>query len=597
MARREELGAQAGTRLRHAALRTKPPHPSVSLVARRSFVWARAIIRYLAWITWDALAGRRSSQDRARRMRATLERVPSTGPKIARQLSMRLDLMPLSFALELAEVQDRRPPMKLDEAVRQVEQVIGKPLAEVFEVFDPEPISSSSTDCIYQARLLTGESVAVKVRRPNVRRLVMADLVALGWQTRVLEALTLVRPGAFDYLRTEMLDLANEELDYSLQTRYQTLFRRRTRRDRLRYAGAPKVWSELSNYRVMVSGFVGGIRASEMLEVVERKDPAGLARLAEMNIDPELVARRLLRISWWCSFENLFFLAEPSPENIVIRPNSRVTFLSFADCSTLSGKNRRFYRQMLTRLSQDDVTGAAQSIVQLLSPMPFIDIYEFTKRVEAGLWQELFAMRDNKAQWWERSTAGVWRVVLREARADGVNVRLDVLRLMRSALALDMLAARLNPRLKLLKEFRRYQDQANRRKARAFLKQASTADPAKAQARLLSTASRTLEGLQRLGVWVESTVENIPVSNLALSGKAATVAAEALRMAFRAVAVVGLSVAAVLLQRLRAGEVPDLRADLWRGATHPAAMVVIGLLVLLATRRVLFRLDDKGAED
>lgn len=597
MERRAEPGHTAGHHgTRRGELRAKPPKPGPALVARRSLVWMRALIRYGLLQAWDRLRGNRSTTQSARRLRETLTAVSSTGPKIARQLSMRLDLMPLSFAIELADVADRRDPMPLDVAVKTVEKATGKRLQEVFETFDPTPISSSTSDCIYQARLLSGEAVAVKVRRPGARLLIMADLVALGWQTRLLEALTIVRPGSFDYLRTEMLDLAHEELDYSLQTRYQTLFRQRARRDRVGYAGAPKVWTELSNFRVMVSGFVSGIRCSELVDIVERGDRAALQRLANMGIDPKVVARRLLHISWWSTFEGLFFLAEPSQENIVISPGNKITFLSFADCSTLSGKNRRFYRQMLTRLSRDDVSGAAQSVVQLLSPLPFIDVYEFSKRIEAGLWQELFAMRDEKAQWWERSTAGMWRVVLREARADGVIVRLDVLRLMRSALALDTIAARLNPRIKLLKEFRRYLDRANRRSARRFLRDASTSDPSRAQASVLSAAARAFEGLQRLGLWVESTVENLPVTNLALSGKAATFVAETVRLLFRIGLLFGVSVAVVIIQQLRLGEVPHLTADVLRGLKHPLTLTLVGLLILFSTRRVLFRLDDKGSD-
>lgn len=566
------------------------------LVLRRGLIWGLSFLRYAALVFWDALRRKNDVMSHARRMRQALERVPNTGPRIGRQLSMRLDLMPFEFALELAEIQDRRPPMKLEVALDLVQRTLGQPLDQVFKIFDPTPIFASTTDTIYQAQLLSGEGVAVKVRRPGIRALVMADLVALCWLTRALETLTLVRPGAFDHLRGELLDFANEELDYGLQVRYQRLFRRRARRDRLRWVDAPKVWGEHSNFRVMVSGFASGVRCSEVLDVIERGDDEGRARLAAMGIDPQKVARRLLQVSWWSTFESLFFLAEPSPENIVVQPGNRLVFLSFADCSTLSGRNRRFYRQMLTQLSKDDVSGAAQSITQMLSPLPFIDTYEFTKSIEAGLWQELFAMRDPKARWWERSTAGVWRVTLREARKQGVNVRLDVLRLMRSALSLDAIAARLDPRLRLLKEFRRYQNQADRRAARRFIRDATTSDPAQAQARMLARAARTLDGLQRLGLWVESTVENLPIANLAMSGKAATMAAELVRLLFRAGAVGLLAFAILAFQRVQSGAPPSLGALVRETLGHPGFLIAVGLLLMMSTRRVLFRLDDMGKD-
>ena len=87
------------------------------------------------------------------------------------------------LTVEIAALKGERVRVKVARA--RIEEAIGGPLEGPFETFDPEPITSSTTGCLYQARLRRegkagegvggeeGEQVVVKVRRPGVRRLIM----------------------------------------------------------------------------------------------------------------------------------------------------------------------------------------------------------------------------------------------------------------------------------------------------------------------------------------------------------------------------------------------------------------------------------------
>ena len=58
------------------------------------------------------------------------------------------------------------PAEQVEEIFRQDQQ---KPLAEVFVGFDPVPIASASIAQVHRARLMTGESVVIKVQRPEIQ--------------------------------------------------------------------------------------------------------------------------------------------------------------------------------------------------------------------------------------------------------------------------------------------------------------------------------------------------------------------------------------------------------------------------------------------
>ena len=189
-------------------------------------------------------------------------------------------------------------------------------------MFDPVPIGSASIGCVYQAELPTGEKVAVKVRRPNIGPKFAADLRALGWIMELAEGLAIIRPGMTYDLRLELKKMLFEELNYALEARYTELFARRAKKKKQDYIQAPRVFFELSGEDVLVTEFVSGIFLWEILAVIDRNDQKGLAELKLRGIDPETIAKRMIRAFYWETLENIFFHADPHPANIVVRPTT-----------------------------------------------------------------------------------------------------------------------------------------------------------------------------------------------------------------------------------------------------------------------------------
>lgn len=564
--------------------RPTPPRARVRDVLVSFAAWTVTHARWRLWNLVDRARGASSLDSKARRLGQAIERMGATGVKVGRQVAMRIDLMPLEFSLALSATDDRRAPMPFAEATRRIEAAAGRRLSEVFAAVDPEPIASTTAFCVYRGALADGQPVAVKVRRPGVRNRLSADLVAVTWILRALELTTLWRPGFFTALRQELATLANDRLDLYHQARFQAVFRRVARSDGPRYATAPRVFPALSNHAVLVSAFAGGLPLSEVVTAVRSGDPDALRRLAEAGVDPEVVGQRLLHVAWWAAFEGLFFGSGPRPETILVQPGNRLVFVDFEDAATLSTAQKRHFQQVLAQLGAADVSGAARSLVQVLAPLPHIDVFDFTKRIETGLWQELLAFRDREAEWWERTTIGVWRTAMRAARADALTVRLDVLRFMASMLAYDTLAATLVPELDLLRTFRRYRRAADARAARRARRQLARVDPDHAQAAVVARIAELADGADRLGSWLGARVDALPIANVAVSGTAAYAVSQAVRLA------------GVLALLLGVGAVEAAA----RGSTDALASAVaspwIGLvgcaLAAVSVRRVLLRLHD-----
>jgi ubiquinone biosynthesis protein len=427
------------------------------------------IVRVLAWFGARHLArprrGRDGDRAGAQMVREMLETLGGTFVKVGQQLSTRLDLLPADTCDELAKMLDATPAFPVQQAIAAVERTTGRPLADTFRAFDPEPLGSASIACVYHAVLHTGEDVAVKVRRPGIDALFAADLAALDVVLRVAEGLTLVRAGFTGAVRRELRTMLMEELDFHNEARYQALFRRQARRDR-QDVTAPRVHRALCGAEVIVSEFVRGVWLQDLLAARERDDRDALAYCASLDIDPETVARRLLQTLYWANFENLFYHADPHPGNVVVRPGNALVFLDFGACGPTTHRNRRNYVELFRRQDERDIAGMVQVFGNIISPLPPLDLDALFREGETltARWQ--YGFDSEHPQWWERSSAGMWIGMLDLTRRFNIPVNVETVRLVRSSLLYDTIAARLSDSINMQQEFRRYFRGARRRALR-----------------------------------------------------------------------------------------------------------------------------------
>ena len=147
----------------------------------RLFIWLYMILYFFLGTFWDILLRRDSESHRAIRLRKIIEKVGGTFIKFGQQLSMRIDLLPWVYTVELSKMLDSVPPFPLEQAIEIIERSIGRPWQDIFAVFDPKPVGSASVANVYQAVLKNGDKVAVKVRRPGIGELFMADFKVFDW--------------------------------------------------------------------------------------------------------------------------------------------------------------------------------------------------------------------------------------------------------------------------------------------------------------------------------------------------------------------------------------------------------------------------------
>jgi len=430
--------------------------PELSKVLRSLFKWLVLGTSLLAGNFSDWLWRRSSEAEKAVRVRRAFEKVGGSFGKIGHLLAMRIDVLPWAYCVELSQIVDRMPPFPIEQAIQIINDTTGQGLAETFEQFDPEPILSTSIACTYQALLKNGKKVAVKVRRPGIGKTFTADLKALEWILNTLEFLSILRPGFTQNLQRELRETIQDELNFVLEARHQSLFRDEAKKSGKKFFSAPRVYFDLCSQAVIVQEFVTGMWLWELLAAVEQNDPDALERAKQLNIDPLLVAKRLLWVNFWGLDEHLLFRADLHPDNLIIRKNSKLTFIDFSAIGSLTQEKRKAVQHTMLNAWKRDPLEMARETIVLLEPLPPIDTIKFTKDLETAYWQFLYALESKHVQWWERTSARLWLGFVRVAREHNVTMNIHVLRMIRSCLLHDAISARLSEKIDHVKEYQRF---------------------------------------------------------------------------------------------------------------------------------------------
>jgi ubiquinone biosynthesis protein len=567
---------------------------------RRLGVWISAFADFQRGTLWDKLQGQDSVERQALRLRYTFEHIGGTFVKIGQQMSSRLDMLPVQFCQELANMLDNFPPFPTDEAIAIIERSTGRKLDEIFSAFDPQPIGSASIACVYQAILRsTGEKVAVKVRRPRIRELFEEDFRVIDLLTGMMENFTIVRAGFMANLRAEIRSTLSSELDFRREARLCELFERRSRKHKKDFFGAPKIFFEYSNEEVLVQQFVSGMWLWEILRAVEHREPAALARMRELNINPTEVARRLIYANNWGIFSHLAFHADPHPANIVVQANNKLVFVDFGACGYINSVRRMIYARVYESFLKEDPYAMAQCSLAMLEPLPPMDINAITRDTEAGYHSQLLAMKSKHTPWFERTTASMFLTSINVTTKYHLPVPQDYLMFARASLLYDTMCARLDPTFDFYKEYKRFRAQA-RRKAKKTAQRAIqerlskglTGGDYMTMAQLLKTGGDLMFRAQRLlnvpydFAIVPYTIEKWTFTFMTLIG-----------FLVRVGVFTGLCVAGVALWQTFNRQAVDLTTVLQGVLTNGGYWIVITVLSLLHLRTLMFRLGDKTRKE
>jgi ubiquinone biosynthesis protein len=436
----------------------------------------------------------------------------------------------------------------------------------------------------------------VKVRRPGIGEQFMADIEAFDWLLSFAELLTIFRPGFTEEMRLEFRNLLLEELDFIQEARRQDAFRRAAAKSRMKFFSANRVHLNLTTEEVMINEFASGIWLWELLAAVENGNESVLARAQEMNINPQLVAKRLLRVNYWSWGENLFFHADPNPDNVIIGRDSTLYFINFSSTGTLSRAKRQALRKNLNYAWERDPQNMARATLILLEPLPPIDLIELTQELETYNWQMLYALEaaPHSVSWQERTSATQWAGMMQLVRKYGIVIDIHILRLIRSTLLFESMAARLHREINFVDQYQKFEsyraEQARRRVTDSVLDQME----GKGSEQMVIRLDRIAHAAESL-LFRTSHMLSLPSVNFnSLMSKWSFTTYMAFRFIGNALLLTLVAAFLIGIQfYFKTQQLMGVVEILQKVLAHPAYQLLLLAVIFINGRTILFRMDDK----
>ncbi|KAF0094941.1 MAG: hypothetical protein E1N59_1369 [Puniceicoccaceae bacterium 5H] len=293
-----------------------------------------------------------------------LESLGPTYIKLGQLLSTRPELLAPAYREALSRLQDKVKPIPFSEVEQVIEQDLGSKPDAIFHNFVREPVGSGSLAQVHCARLPTGESVVVKVQRPNIRQQIMRDLSGMELVAEQLDAHTSwgARYHFADLIREFRHHLAIE-LDFSIEARSQKHLRESINAFRSLYV--PWTVDRLCTPHVLVMERVEGVKVGKL-------DEQDRLRLPGAEMIDDLFHAYLRQV-----LMHGFFHADPHPGNLLLTKQGRLCIIDFGLCARFSPDLQENLLQFILALSEGRGKDTAQMAMKIGQAGPAFDRFSF----------------------------------------------------------------------------------------------------------------------------------------------------------------------------------------------------------------------------
>src|SRR5437588_58537 len=251
-----------------------------------------------------------------------------------------------------------------------VQAELQKPVDELFQSFDQQPLATASMAQVHRAVLRNGDEVAVKVQRPGVRQRIEIDLEVLREIAQFAARYTAIgaRYGLVQMVH-ELATSLNQELDFRIEAE-------NTRRIGRQIAGfsrlcTPTVYSEYTSPRVLTLSFLKG------------RHLADVSRDELKALDPRAIAADLLSAYMKQIAIDGVFHCDPHPGNILLTDDGRLALMDFGMVGRFDAGQKDKMILFLLAFSERLGERVAETYLDMIQQPRDLDQHAFTQDISA----------------------------------------------------------------------------------------------------------------------------------------------------------------------------------------------------------------------
>jgi predicted unusual protein kinase regulating ubiquinone biosynthesis (AarF/ABC1/UbiB family) len=288
--------------------------------------------------------------------------------KVGQFFSTRVDVLPIEYTQELAQLQDEVPSVPFEGIQQVIEAELKGKLEEVFLEVDPTPLAAASIGQVHRGKLPSGEEVAIKVLRPGVERIMEIDLQAFRGVILLFKIFTdWNKTIDLDALYSEFAATVREELDYNKELANLERFKKNFAEESK--ISVPRVYSQFSGAKVITMEFVSGYKITDF--------PA----LEKAGINQGELAQTLINAYMKQVLVDGFYHADPHPGNMFIRPDGGITFIDFGMVGRIAPGHVRAIRKLVKGVISTDAGLMVDGLVDMGIIRPHANVVVLRKAV------------------------------------------------------------------------------------------------------------------------------------------------------------------------------------------------------------------------
>ncbi|MCM8821525.1 MAG: AarF/UbiB family protein [Candidatus Omnitrophica bacterium] len=279
-------------------------------------------------LRFHRISAKRQYLTPAQRLCSVIEELGPTYIKIGQFFSTRADILPENFLKELSKLQDNVSPFPFEKVEKTINEDFERPMHEIFSEFSEKPMFSASIGQVHFARLVSGETCVVKVRRPGVEEAIAEDVEVL---TEISKLAAKHIPELKKWNISELLEEVGEFLKRQIDFIYEAGMMEKLKD----YYGrsnimVPRVFWDFTSKRVLTMEKIHGIK---ILDVVADKSD---------------VSSRLVKGLFETLFETGYFHADLHPGNILITDKGGIAFVDFGLVGYFSFEKRKLLAAIIS---------------------------------------------------------------------------------------------------------------------------------------------------------------------------------------------------------------------------------------------------------
>lgn len=323
--------------------------------------------------------GQRTSEQWERLMRKQAKTYKDTAVeleglliKVGQFLSSRADLLPPVFIEELEGLVDDVPALDWEDAKATLEEEWGAPYGNYLHKISDGPVASASIGEVYHGYLHSGESVAIKIRRRGIGKIMKSDFKAVRIVVWLMVHLTSIgKKFNFRALYHELVKVTTDELDFTKELENGQYFKRELADNEKVYI--PQYYESYCTHKVLVMEWIDGNKVTDQTFINEH------------NIDRKALAETVFNC-----FANQFlqsgrFHADPHSGNVFVQADGTMVLLDFGMVSAIDRNAIGYFRELVEGILFEDYRKVFEALENLGFLLPSADKREMEHAIKSVL--------------------------------------------------------------------------------------------------------------------------------------------------------------------------------------------------------------------